>query len=530
MKTGARLLLLALFSYVGGLAAIVAPVFATDSSQVVISQIQTGGAVNGTASHEFIELTNRSPEDLDVTGWCVYYASASSSSLGTRLGCLSSRDIVQRLILPGMGKVVFATGELAATDSAFVLSERMPSGLSATGGHIHLTDGTVIRDAVGWGTAQYAETAPAPAPSNGHTLQRKVLAGDIVDTDNNADDFASALPLVNEAPGLYEATDYCVNNDEFPGLQAAVPDGYERKDDGTCFLLPPPVLCTGVVLSEIMPNPAGTDEGKEYVELYNSGNSAVDLAACHLWVDSSEHILAGLIEPGGYYVYRNLTLPNANGAVIMLNNESNQTVTYPDDLPDDFAYASIDGLWGITNRPTPAAANQKSAEVTATTTSNKATLQPCAAGKVRNPATNRCRTVTSTSRGLTPCAPGTYRNPETNRCRSSDTSSTTLKPCAPNQIRNPETNRCKAIAQTASLLKPCDKGEERNPETNRCRKITGVAGAASAINPAAAEQSSKNYWVFAVAAGAVIAYGTYEYRQEIMQKLKALTRRIARRS
>jgi Tfp pilus assembly protein PilE len=60
--------------------------------------------------------------------------------------------------------------------------------------------------------------------------------------------------------------------------------------DGTnSFTLPGRVLCPvdlPVVINEIMYNPTGTDTTKEWVEVYNSGATAVDLAGWTIWTGS----------------------------------------------------------------------------------------------------------------------------------------------------------------------------------------------------------------------------------------------------
>ena len=48
------------------------------AGSVLISQVYGGGGNAGaTLTHDFIELFNRSGQDVDVSGWSVQYASAS---------------------------------------------------------------------------------------------------------------------------------------------------------------------------------------------------------------------------------------------------------------------------------------------------------------------------------------------------------------------------------------------------------------------------------------------------------------------
>lgn len=57
------------------------------------------------------------------------------------------------------------------------------------------------------------------------------------------------------------------------------------------FLLPLSVLASGVVINEVLFDPADTDTGQELVEIYNSGNSAEDLSGWQLYPDGIGYFL-----------------------------------------------------------------------------------------------------------------------------------------------------------------------------------------------------------------------------------------------
>ena len=279
----------------------------------------------------------------------------------------------------------------------------------------------------------------------------------------------------------------------------------------------PVEACKGIVLSEILPNPAGTDTGNEYVELNNTTNQPIDLSGCSVKVGNTTKQLTGIMQPG-YQAFYGTVLQNADGGTVeFITNTTEEAVTYPANLNDNQAWALVNGQWQLTEQPTPGAANiaYVVVEEVSATTAGSSSLEPCPEGKYRNPETNRCKTI-ETEDGLKPCEAGQIRNPETNRCKKADDEAASLKPCETGQERNPETNRCRKIAAEA-ILAACKEGQERNPETNRCRK---VAAAVTSSPSSQLEQEVKNkqnisYGIFAAMAVLVLGYGIYEYRSNI---------------
>ncbi len=500
-------------------------------SSVVISQLQTGGAVTGTASHEYVEFTNNTNTDVDVTGWCLTYASASAAGVGSDLTCFTTPSVTQRLYLSAFGAVRLASNEFLTANPSATVDATFRGSVSGTGGHVHVVDSSRnIVDTLGWGSALHAEGQAAVAPTGGQALQRKTSAGLYQDTQNNKEDFVLSGLVVTSTTGLYEATDVCINQEVFPGLQNIVPDGHEADEFGVCQEIPAPPECKGVILSEIVPNPSGTDTGSEYIELFNATDEAVPMDSCQLLVDDVSYTFTGPIGARSYALVTDMNLPNSSGATVrFMTADTEEVVTYPANMSDDEAWALLSGSWQLTNIKTPAKANEPSA-VKAAPASVSSVLNPCPVGKVRNPETNRCRSLNSTGTTLQPCAADQIRNPETNRCRKITTASGvgSLTPCAPGQQRNPQTNRCRKIASAPSLLKPCDEGEERNPDTNRCRKVAGVAGVASTAQ-ADTTQIKQNYRVVLLALLLAVVYGLYEYRQELRAGVGKIFGKVLRR-
>lgn len=472
------------------LASQILPILATGpagalSSSLLITKLQTASTASST--EEFIEIFNGAAEAVDITDWKVEYLTASGNA--------STLVVLSGALAPGDFILLARDGYLPEAPLHF------SSGMSDAGGHIRLRDSTgATVDLLGWGTAAQPETAAAPAPPAGRQLERKIAQNNVfIETDNNAADFA-----LNEVVG--------------PTDPQAPP-------------------CEGLVISEILPNPAGSDSGHEFIELHNPTSASILLDDCALTVgDKTFSLPAESLPPGGYRAFYDsqtgLTLPNAaGGQVVLITTATEQPVAYPADLGDNEAWADVGGLWQVTNNPSPNGAN-----VTATLASvggvggGDQEVTPCPPGKFRNPATNRCKTIDTDSDDLTPCKPGQIRNPETNRCRSALTASaSSLTPCKPGQERNPETNRCRSVLAAASSLKPCDPGEERNPDTNRCRKVASTA-AAKPTDSAKKGQSKISYAIIAAVATAALSYGIYEYRHDLRNKLALAKTRVFQKS
>lgn len=485
---------------------------------VVINEIQTGGSGTGTTSQEFIELYNPTDTDVDVTGWKVEYITASGAtvkSLVTLQGVLMSN-----------GFALLATPEFGGSaDFLFGAS------LSGTAGHVRLLNaaGQVI-DLVGWGAAIQAETSAVAAPHGGAAIVRKTdTNGQPIDTDDNSQDFIATDTPTPQGGSMYELVDVCINID---GVQLTVPVGYEIDSDGNCYESQPPIpYCASVELSEIMANPVGDDSGREYIEIHNPTDETISLVGCNLRVGSKAYALVGSLVPGGYKALYStqtaLQLTNTGGTVVLVLSTGEQAVSYPA-LGDDETWASINGRWQLSSIATPDAANKVSTnvEIVGSTEPSTAQVEPCPAGKFRNPLTNRCKNIASATGKRTPCKPGQTRNPDTNRCRNIALTAALLTPCKVGYERNMATNRCRKIGATTNELTPCKEGQTRSPDTNRCRKTIQKAVLADSSDQPASK--STNLRIIFIVGALVIGYALYEYRKEFVGVALKFRKRFGR--
>src|SRR5690242_5116702 len=172
------------------------------TGSVVVSQVFAGGGNSGAPyANDFVELLNRGSTAVDVTGWTVQYAPATSTSWSpTTLG---------GSIQPGHYYLVQLASSAAVGASLPAPDATGTTNLANTGGKIALVhDGTALAcgatagscsavasvgDLVGYGGASdYEGSGPAPALSATTALARD--ANGCGDTGVNEADFATAAP------------------------------------------------------------------------------------------------------------------------------------------------------------------------------------------------------------------------------------------------------------------------------------------------------------------------------------------------
>jgi hypothetical protein len=479
------------------------------ASQVFINEIKSGG---GSPISQYATIYNASDQAVSLANWRLEYAKSTFPkqycALSNWKAAVNNASTVTLPTAAAMGISIAAHTISAPIELSINDSDQ---------GSIHLVDDQqVIRDTVGWGTtsapAPCFEAVQAPKITSGKSLARYIgcVSNLPVDSDDNSLDFK-----------LYDAT---------PGSPVTVKSPLCNTPAVDDTPTGNATSCQGVIINELLPNPAGSDSGSEFIELYNPTNEVIDMKGCSLQTSASTTKTYSLdnisLQPGTYLSLSDsttgLSLPNSNGGTAWLLNQSDelQAVTYPGDMEDDTAWMLTGDGWSASYTPTPGAANLATP------------LKPCDDGLVRNPETNRCVSLdtaataattatATTSSTLATCKVGQERNPDTNRCRNiTNASSTSPTACKEGQERNPETNRCRAITGTTSD-KTCPAGQERNPDTNRCRKMVAAAGTKNSGNIKDVSSETvphkKPYALIAIATlAAAIAYGIYEWRQEII--------------
>lgn len=164
---------------------------------IVISQVYGGGGNSGaTYRSDFIEVFNAGSAPVSLSGWSVQYASAAGSSWQVT-------PIGNRSLAPGQYLLIQESTGAGGTTGLPTPDVTGTIALSATAGKVALlstttplttampTDATIV-DFVGFGAANYYETAPTAGPANATAVLR--AQNGCTDANNNATDFAVAAP------------------------------------------------------------------------------------------------------------------------------------------------------------------------------------------------------------------------------------------------------------------------------------------------------------------------------------------------
>lgn len=541
------------------------------TSGVVIAEMFPGAS--GLASQEFIELYNNSSDAVDVTHWCVVYTSSSGQTT-SKLGCLVPPDESTQLFVESYGYITFASTELIQATGSHA-DVQFNGGISASAGHVRLDDASGGEvDKLGWGGAVNPETSAAQAPANGSSLKRVSIGQTLQDTNNNEADFMQVTPAF-ENSDVYEVVsiiDICPNIDgvqqtvplgymtdaqgvcqldeckNIEGLQQDIPTGYDNDGHGNCV---PHDECDNIdgaqqdipygmirsdgngcswdivalELVEILPNAHGSDNGNEFIEIYNPTDRVINLSLYSVAIGQNQEKtyafpVGATIGPHEYRAFSDssmkFTLVNTSGRVVLKAIDGTMlgdTGVYSQPLEGE-GWAWLGSTWAYTNQPTPNAPNLPSLQ-TDDDIDRQESLAPCPVGKYRNPLTNRCRTIVSDAAVLAACDNDQYRNPETGRCKKISVS--TLVPCKEGQYRSEETNRCRNIV-AASTLVPCRDGQYRSDETNRCRNVTGAAipDAAYGVEPVKdTGLAFAGWWALGGVGAFALGYAGWEWRREL---------------
>ncbi|MDO8462939.1 MAG: lamin tail domain-containing protein [bacterium] len=244
---------------------------------IVVGEVQIGGDA---AVDEYVEISNIGDGAVNLEGWRLAKRTAggSESNLLTAFPAITIAAGAGVTIAHPSGSfastadAVYSTAESLAADNTVVLYAPLADGVRP------------VADLVGWGGASSFEGSATQQPTAGSVLERKPGgdAGHGQDTDDNGADFVVHEQTPPPAPP----------QDEGEGQGAPLTE--------PSIVAPPPVP-KHVRINEFVSDPADGDV--EWVELYNTGTSAVNLVD---WTieDGSERttFLSGVLPVGGFVV------------------------------------------------------------------------------------------------------------------------------------------------------------------------------------------------------------------------------------
>lgn len=485
--------------------AYVTPTYASSAlPSVVIASIQPSGPSG--PKEEAITLYNNTSSEITITNWCL------ANKMVIFYCFKSPDDAALEYVLPAHAHAVIVSKGYASQSSTtavdvplvYEVTNKTSGSITGSSDTLSLinTDGT-LEDRHSWSTSL----------ANGLMYIRKEEAGSPMQYANTglpSDWTTSTIALPSQG---VETRQQSTGGSDVPSsaAQSAIP-----------------------LITEVLPNPSGLDEGREFIELYNpSATQAVLLDTVRVQVGTtSPKTVAfepgGRIEPLQYRAFYNdevaFTLPNTAGhlELIFQGRRTGSAVNYSS-AKDDQSWALGNGGWQYTSNVTPGAENQFGV-----------VLRPSLA----TPASAEDDTRSAASNEPKACAEGSTRNLATGRCKKLVVSLSTSKavaasPCKEGYERNSETNRCRkrqAVAQVAA----CKKGQERSPETNRCRTVAKMTVADHSVKSARETTGVGVAWyVWLAIAGVValvVAYGVWEWRTELGVFGKKLLYKFAKRS
>lgn len=229
---------------------------------VLVNEVYYDPDPEADGGNEWIELCNNGTEAVDLTGWTIESGGGTFETSFT-LGALT--------LAPGAYVVIGGTtGDLTGE---FKPSNLQNGGSETDGVRILSADGTVI-DTVLYDTDSNTSgllddlgtstSLPAPDVSGGHSIARWNGSSDCADTEVSGVDF---LDYDSPSPGVANPAPPVVD----PG------DTGDTGDTGSAATAD----CTSTAnirLNELLSNPGGSDDGLEWIELYNSGTAPVDVS------------------------------------------------------------------------------------------------------------------------------------------------------------------------------------------------------------------------------------------------------------
>ncbi|MCK4553569.1 lamin tail domain-containing protein, partial [Candidatus Parcubacteria bacterium] len=240
---------------------------------------------------EWIELYNTTNKEINLDGWTIEEGSGAKTKLEG--------------ILAGSG------------EGKFMIIEKPKGNLNNKGDIIILRDnGDILIDQVAYGNWDDGNIENnAPVTGDPYSVARKF---DGQNSFNNANDFAITTTLTKGASNIITKTEE--EQELADEISAEEKARYDYSND--------------IIITEIFPNPAGSDSEDEFIELYNNSGRDVDLLGWRLGDESKKkyefkyandaNLRQGtpIIKVGEYFViYR-------SESKIVLNNGSDSVKLY----------------------------------------------------------------------------------------------------------------------------------------------------------------------------------------------------------
>jgi hypothetical protein len=480
---------------------------------VLISGVQVKGVGSASSSLEAVEIRNYSDNDVDVSSWCVAYASYTSATLPTGGSCISPYESGDKVFIKKQSAIIFATPEfttnLQTTSPTFVPDMVLSSGLGNTTGQLYLLDSTKqMMNNIKWYTstsviAGQINLRPASGQPENISFSRISLG-----EDGSSGFAASPLPLSFSGGGLYDLVDVCKN---ITGFQDAIPADYTELDgnchpndacaniDGIQSIVPSGLFLVGenCVADEcpniddvqlLLPDNYMKDDGGNCRE-----DTCTNMEGLQVDVPTGYYVESGeCLKYEDRALMVNELLPNASGSdtgleYIELYNPFDEAVSLRGYVlrvgkileksyafTDDQEIASHEYMV-ITSAQLPFTLLNTTSSVQLVTPAGSELGVITYSDPQDDMSWSLIDGVWQYTNQRTPGAlnQSSILTEEVSEEREV-LGVNTLASCGPGKYRHPLTNRCRNIESDVVTLAGCDADEYRNPETNRCRKITSL--------------------------------------------------------
>lgn len=314
--------------------------------QIVINEIMYDLKDGTDDGHEWIELYNNGPLDIDLTGGKINDGDNDTNhGFNTTIAKTPSRG---SLIIPADGFIILADD---SAKIAYDISDYQGSiidtvfNLKNTAGQLKIIDkDNLVLASLGYNKDLGAAGNGRTLEWDGTVLKESTVDGGTPGRTNSILSLASLGPAPPDPPATATATT--------PSPDAAI-QTFDYSQN--------------ILINEFLPWP--NENEKEWVELLNAGSSAVNLSGWQ--IDDADNSTSPQVIPENTIIYPNgfliisfnkSTLNNDGDKVRLLwpDNQTVHAVSY-DKAKQNQAVAKFDNGWLWTNQPTPGSVNKKSA-------------------------------------------------------------------------------------------------------------------------------------------------------------------------
>lgn len=311
-------------------------VYSETLPEVVINSFRIEGE---SVKDEYVEIYNKSQDDISLSGWRLSKKTASGSNYNL---VTTFPDI----IIAAGAKIVIAHPDCnCAYDIEYTTSGSLAKDNSIV---LYSDNGKTIVDMVAFGEIanEFVEGEPLINPEKGEVYSRK---NDGQDTQNNKNDFFISYRPPQESD---DKRSNDIQKDHNNEGASNMPNSYNAK----------------LIVTEFLPNPEGSDAEKEFIEIYNQGPSA-DISGYYLMdllgSPKKFKIPEGTkISSKSYLAFFSeetpISLNNSGDGVAILNPDGKIIDSSPDDCgkaPEGASFAFDGKKWAWTSQPTPGKPN-----------------------------------------------------------------------------------------------------------------------------------------------------------------------------